>query len=243
MNNNDLVEKVRTSRIMTEQVSPSDERIFEAMSRVDRAHFVTLPEGTDIRFAAMMMYGEDISELSFAEQVYVDIPLPIGEDQTCSQPRVVAYLAKLLGLEDGMRVLEVGTGCGYQAAVLGELVSPNGMVVSVESRWSLCCLAQENLSRHFKEGYGKVVKAFFGDGSAGWESECPYDRILFTAGVHIPPQGKFSSALLANQVPHGILVYPQHIGSIIQEHYQQGTMVDRKEFQYAMFVDLQGKNS
>ncbi len=114
------------------------------------------------------------------EQAYVDSPLPIGEGQTISQPYIVAFMTEALQLSGGEKVLEIGTGSGYQAAVLAEIVSE---VCTIEIVASLGNQAAELLK---KLGYEKIhVK--IGDGYRGWPEQAPFDAILVTAAPeHIP---------------------------------------------------------
>ena len=107
---------------------------------------------------------------------YVDTPLPIGHDQTISQPAVVAFLTQVIRPGPGLRVLEVGTGSGYQAAVLAELVRE---VVSIERHGSLADSARDRLD---SLGYAKV-RVIHADASLGYPPEAPYDRILVTAAT------------------------------------------------------------
>jgi protein-L-isoaspartate(D-aspartate) O-methyltransferase len=116
-----------------------------------------------------------------ADQAYEDHPLPIGEGQTISQPYVVALMTEALRLKPTDRVLEVGTGSGYQAAVLAGLVKE---VWSVEIRKPL---ADEAAVRLKALGYGNV-RVKHGDGYFGWEEAAPFDAIIITAVAnHIPP--------------------------------------------------------
>jgi protein-L-isoaspartate(D-aspartate) O-methyltransferase len=114
-------------------------------------------------------------------QAYADSPLPIGYGQTISQPYIVAYMTELLQLEAGMRALEIGTGSGYQAAVLAEILDE---VFTIEIVPELASWGQENLRR---SGYERVrVKQ--ADGYYGWEEFAPFDAIVVTAAAdHIPP--------------------------------------------------------
>lgn len=117
----------------------------------------------------------------YRTSAYADHPLPIGEGQTISQPYVVALMTEALGLRSSDRVLEIGTGSGYQAAVLAEIVRE---VYSIEIRQRLA----ERASYRLKElGYDRV-KVRYGDGYFGWEERAPFDAIIITAAVnHIPP--------------------------------------------------------
>lgn len=117
----------------------------------------------------------------FAPRAYADEPLPIGEKQTISQPYIVASMTDTLALEGSERVLEIGAGSGYQAAILSLLARE---VIAVEALPALAASARERLSRL---GYAKV-RVVEGDGSLGWPDEAPYDAILVTAGAPaVPP--------------------------------------------------------
>ncbi|HUG99922.1 MAG TPA: protein-L-isoaspartate(D-aspartate) O-methyltransferase [Gammaproteobacteria bacterium] len=114
-------------------------------------------------------------------QAYSDRPLPIGYGQTISQPYIVAYMTELLRLEPGMRVLEIGTGSGYQAAVLAEFLD---QVYTIEIVRELARRGEDNLRR---AGY-EHVRVKQADGYHGWAEHAPYDAIVVTAAAdHIPP--------------------------------------------------------
>ncbi|HEY7504802.1 MAG TPA: protein-L-isoaspartate(D-aspartate) O-methyltransferase [Gemmatimonadales bacterium] len=127
---------------------------------------------------------------------YADTPLPIGHDQTISQPAVVAYMTQVINPRPGLRVLEVGTGSGYQAAVLAET---GARVWTIEI---FRALADEARARLQRLGYGRV-QVRHGDGYAGWPGVAPFDAIVVTAGADsIPP------ALVRQLAPGGRLVMP-----------------------------------
>ena len=137
-------------------------------------------------------------------RAYEDYPLPIGEGQTISQPYVVALMTEALKLAPTERVLEIGTGSGYQAAVLAELVKE---VYTIEIRKAL---ADTSAKRLRDLGYHNV-KVKYGDGYYGWEEHAPFDAIIITAAPnHIPPplikQLKEGGRLI---VPLGSTVYFQ----------------------------------
>lgn len=114
-------------------------------------------------------------------RAYGDHPLPIGEGQTISQPYVVALMTEALQLKGGEKVLEIGTGSGYQAAVLAEIVKE---VYTIEIRKTLATRAEETLR---DLGYGNV-KVRQADGYFGWKEYAPFDAIIITASTnHIPP--------------------------------------------------------
>lgn len=143
-------------------------------------------EARDITDAATLAAMKKVPRHEFVpqarrRQAYTDSPLPIGYGQTISQPYIVAYMTELLRLEPGMRVLEIGTGSGYQAAVLAEILED---VFTVEIIPELARWGRDNLHR---TGYDQVrVKQ--ADGYYGWAEFAPYDAIVVTAAAdHIPP--------------------------------------------------------
>lgn len=152
-----------------------DRRVLAAMERVPRHHFVPL---------------------ELAAVAYHDGPLPIGFDKTISQPFICALMTHLLAPEPDQVVLEVGTGLGYQAAVLAELAARVWSVEIVEE------LAGEAQSRLRRLGTSRVGIRI-GDGSRGWAEHAPYDRIMVTAAAARPPM-----ALLDQLRPGGHLVMP-----------------------------------
>lgn len=134
----------------------TDEAVLDAFREVPREQFVD-PE--------------------YRGQAYRDRALPIRCDQTISQPYMVAVMTRALELESGHRVLEIGTGSGYQTAIL---VALGGDVYTVEQHPQLAKWARNNLER---TGYADDVQFRVGDGSQGWPDHGPYDRILVTAGA------------------------------------------------------------
>jgi protein-L-isoaspartate(D-aspartate) O-methyltransferase len=161
------------------EVSPDFETVRRGM--VDRQI-----RGRGIRSARVLEAMESVPRHLFvpAEHVadaYRDSPLPIGGGQTISQPFMVAAMAEALWLEGRDRVLEVGAGCGYQAAVLSRLARE---VIAVEARHELAASTRERLPRL---GYANV-RIEESDGSLGWPADAPYDAILVTAGAPAVPQ-------------------------------------------------------
>lgn len=137
----------------------SDKLVLAAMRKVARHKFVP---------KEMVQYA------------YEDRPLPIGEEQTISQPYIVALMTELLELEGGERVLEIGTGSGYQAAILAEIA---GEVYTIEIIESLAMTAEKRLE---EVGYENITVKF-GDGYQGWEEHAPFDGVIVTAAPdHIP---------------------------------------------------------
>ncbi len=137
-----------------------DERVLGVMGKVPRHLFV--PE-------------------SLRRSAYADEPLPIGEGQTISQPYIVAYMTESLALEGGEKVLEIGTGSGYQTAVLAEIA---GTVFTVEIVETLARRARTVL-----DGLGYAnIHYRVGDGTAGWPEEAPFDAVIVTAAAATLPK-------------------------------------------------------
>lgn len=110
---------------------------------------------------------------------YRDTPLPIGDGQTISAPHMVAVMAEALDLREGHKVLEIGAGSGYNAAVMAELAGPTGRIVTLERHPSLA----EGASRVLAEAGYANVQVVVADGSRGYPEEAPYDRISVTCGA------------------------------------------------------------
>jgi protein-L-isoaspartate(D-aspartate) O-methyltransferase len=167
----------------------------------------------------------------FRAYAYADKPLPIGEGQTISQPFMVGAMTEALELTGSERVLEIGTGSGYQAAVLSLLARE---VISVESHTSLALAAQERLVRL---GYANV-HVHNGDGSLGFADAAPYDAILITAAApEIPP-------ILASQLHEGgrlvIPVGSQESQELLKARKENGVLHSRVLFD-CKFVLLLGR--
>jgi len=131
-----------------------------------------------------------------AGDAYADVPLPIGEGQTISQPYIVAAIAEALSLYGGEHVLEIGAGCGYLAAVLSLLAR---RVTAIESQPALAARARENIER-LRYRNVEIVE---GDGSAGWPAEAPYEAIAVSAAAPRVP-----TPLLEQVTENGRLVIP-----------------------------------
>ena len=116
---------------------------------------------------------------------YLDRPIPLEHGQTISAPHMVAILCEKMGLEKGMQVLEIGTGFGYNAAVVSEILGPEGHVYTIERIEKLKNIAEANLSR---TGYLDNVTVIYGDGTNGYKEKSPYDRIYATASAPKIPE-------------------------------------------------------
>lgn len=168
---------------------------------------------------------------AFVREAYADEPLPIGQGQTISQPFMVAAMAEALALEGNEHVLEVGAGCGYQAAVLSQLARD---VIAVEMQPALAASARERLQRL---GYTNV-RIEEGDGSEGWPADSPYDAILVTAGAPKVPHP------LTDQLSEGgrlvIPVGPPEHQDLLRIVKRDGRLVKRSLYA-CRFVPLVGR--
>lgn len=146
----------------------------------------------------------------FLEFAYEDKAFPIGAGQTISQPYTVAFQSQLLQVKKGDKILEVGTGSGYQASILYQM---GAKVFSIERQRALYTKAKEMLP---KAGY--LVKTFFGDGYKGLPAFAPFDKIIVTAGAPFIPE-----QLIEQLKPNGILVIP-----VDEDDYQIMTTVEKQ---------------
>lgn len=169
----------------------------------------------------------------YRREAYADHPLPIGEGQTISQPYVVALMTEALKLKATDHVLEIGTGSGYQAAVLAEIVRD---VKSIEIRRGL---AQSAAARLKELGYANVAVKY-GDGYFGWEEHAPFDAIIITASAnHIPPplvkQLKEGGRLI---LPLGSTVFYQTLTLVTK---RKGGELDVQQLDPVAFVPMTGE--
>ncbi len=188
----------------------SDTRVLEAMREVPRDEFVPDP----LRFAA-----------------YADGPLPIGHGQTISQPYMVAFMTEALELKPGDKVLEIGTGSGYQAAVLSRMTP---LVFSIEI---VCGLEKDARERLDRLGYG-MVRTRCGDGWRGWPEEAPFDAIVLTAAPESVPR-----PLLGQLRDGGRLVAPlgaRPPQSLVRLR-RRGKEFPREELMPVAFVPMTGE--
>ncbi len=191
----------------------TDEQVLEAMAKVARHAFVPP---------------------LLRHQSYEDGPLRIGCGQTISQPYIVAFMTQHLSVAPGMKVLEIGTGSGYQTAVLAEM---GAEIYTIERHEDLSDAAEVVLD---SLGYGECVTMRVDDGTLGWPEEAPFDRIIVTAaGPVIPPA--YAEQLAEN----GLLLMPvgQHrdVQKLILAEKRLGELV-QKEILDVTFVPLVGQD-
>lgn len=183
---NNHTRQVERDRMVDTQIvaeGVTDQGVLGAMRRVPRHRF--MPD-------------------SESEQAYGDFPLPIGYEQTISQPFIVAYMTQALKLKPDEKVLEIGTGSGYQAAILAELVAK---VFTIEIVEPLAKRAKETLTAL---GYRNVVLRT-GDGYQGWQEESPFDAIILTAAPHHIPSPLLEQLAIGGRLIVPVGTYPQRL--------------------------------
>lgn len=190
----------------------TDEKVLKAMKEVQRHKFV----------------GEALLNVA-----YQDSPLPIGYGQTISQPYIVAVMTELLDIKDDHKVLEIGTGSGYQAAILSKLALS---VITVERIPELYQQAKERLQNL---GYNNII-VINGDGTIGYKKYAPYDRIVVTAAAPEVPK-----SLIEQLALHGKMVIP--IGNRITQWLEiikkENDTIQREKREGVRFVPLLGKEA
>lgn len=191
-----------------------DPRVIEVMGKVPRHLFIP----------------REVRELA-----YIDRPLEIGEGQTISAPHMVAVMAEALDLRPGMKVLEIGGGSGYHAAVLAEMIRPGGKVYSVERIDSLARTERQNLQ---EAGYADIVDVIVGDGSTGLPEHAPYDRISVAAAAPKVPE-----PLLQQLADGGSLIVPvgEKGGQDLILVHRRGDKFEMSDLGAVIFVPLIGQ--
>ncbi|MGI5836083.1 MAG: protein-L-isoaspartate(D-aspartate) O-methyltransferase [Chloroflexota bacterium] len=189
----------------------TDTKVLKAMSNVPRDLFV-LPEHN--------------------AHAWQNIPLPIGEGQTISQPLVVGLMTQALGLQGAEKVLEIGTGSGYQCAILALL---SRRVISIERLENLATLARARLAQL---GYGNA-QVVVGDGTQGYPEEAPFDAVIVTAATQQVPK-----ALLEQLAEGGRLIAPvgSHTSQELLLYIKQGAEFTTKRLGVVRFVPLIGES-
>jgi protein-L-isoaspartate(D-aspartate) O-methyltransferase len=209
----DLQYQTARARMLDEQLRRRgirDELVLAAMGSVPRQEFI---------------------EERFRNEAYDDHPVPLANGQTVSQPYMVALMLQALRLKKDCTVLEIGTGTGYQAALLGEIASH---VISVERIESLAIAARENLHRL---GFDNV-EVIYGDGSLGYPPGSPYDRIIVAAAAPSIP-----SALVDQLAEGGVLLVPLGPSDVQVVHRitREGALTRTELLDACRFVPLIGE--
>ena len=193
-----------------------DKRIIESFKKVPRENFI---------------------RKEHLDEAYGDYPLAIGEGQTISQPTTVMIMTQALELRKGYRVMEIGAGSGYQAAIIARIIGDKGKVYALELIPQLARLARKNL----RKTRIKNVEVICTDGSKGYSKEAPYDRIIITAAAPKTPKH-----LLSQLKKGGILVAP--VGPLygqemikIKKFDDKGKKLKIENLGDFIFVPLKGK--
>ena len=203
-------EEKRRQMVQTQLMSRDivDEKVLRAMAKVPRHEFLPAE-----------LWNRD----------YDDTPLPIGENPTISQPYIVAYMIQALSLKKGDRVLEVGTGSGYQAALLAEIYEE---IYTVEVRPQL---ARKALAKLTELGYGDRVKIHIANGSLGYEEEAPFDGIIVAAATFNIPE-----PLIDQLAEKGKIIIPiggKELQTLVRATKINGKLTEEELFK-CMFVPL-----
>ncbi|MEK6839637.1 MAG: protein-L-isoaspartate(D-aspartate) O-methyltransferase [Nanoarchaeota archaeon] len=200
-----LIKYWKNNKIIT------DERVINAFAKVPR---------------------EDFLPKYLKERAYEDVALPIAGGQTISQPSTVMIMTQALAVESGHTVLEIGTGSGYQAAILSELVKPKGHVYTTEINKEAYEFGKKNLKQY------KNIAVIFSDGSMGAEAYAPFDRIILTAASPSIPE-----PLIKQLKDKGIIIAP--LGTPYEQKMviatKRGKHLTTKSIGEFVFVPLTGK--
>jgi protein-L-isoaspartate(D-aspartate) O-methyltransferase len=191
-----------------------------------------------VREAMEAVPREEFVPKSNRSYAYLDRPLPIGKGQTISAPHMVSMICEMLELKEGLKILEIGSGFGYNAAVVAQIIGKKGHLYSIERISALADIARENLKR---TGLGDNITIIVGDGTKGYKKEAPYDRIYGTASAPSVPeplkeQLKIGGIML---IPVGEQQYFQDLVSIKRKSEDK---FDRKNLGGVAFVPMIGKH-
>jgi protein-L-isoaspartate(D-aspartate) O-methyltransferase len=212
--NDALAARVAAKALFYLDGSPRSNRVSAALRAVDRAEFIPL---------------------EYRDRAYHDDALPIGWGQTCSQPSMVAFMLDKLLIDAGMRLLEVGAGSGYAAAVAAALVGPSGSILACEILPELASMCRSNTAR-----WRDVIEVRQADGSTALDEREGFDRIILSAGVHLP---RFKEDPLLDALKDdGVLLYPETMGQLTRVRKTPEGLV-RDSWGGVVFVPLKGENA
>ena len=194
----------------------TDERILSAFEKIKRENFIL----------------ED-----YLDEAYGDYPLPIHKGQTISQPTTIMLMTQALEPKPGQKILEIGAGSGYQAALLASVVGEKGKVITTEIIPELAEFAKQNIEKAKKAGITNV-EVIHADGSNGYAKEAPYDRIMITAACP-----KFPEHLLEQLKIDGIIVAPvaSMFDQVMIKAIKHKNIVEKKNLGFFRFVPLKGE--
>jgi len=185
-----------------------------------------------VRKALLSVPREEFVLPEYRMMAYEDRPLPLFAGATISAPHMVAMMCELIEPRPGMKILEVGAGSGYHAAVCAEAIERRGRVYTIEIVKELAVYAAQNIERL---GYWGVVEVFHGDGRRGLERHAPFDAIIVTAAASAIPR-----PLIDQLRDGGILVIPveEGVGQVLYRVVKRGEKVEKRAVTYVLFVPL-----
>ena len=185
-----------------------------------------------VRKALLSVPREEFVLPEYRMMAYEDRPLPLFAGATISAPHMVAMMCELIEPRSGMKILEVGAGSGYHAAVCAEAIERRGKVYTIEIVKELAVYAAQNIERL---GYWGVVEVFHGDGRRGLERHAPFDAVIVTAAASGIPR-----TLVDQLRDGGVLVIPveEGAGQVLYRVVKRGEKIEKRAITYVLFVPL-----
>jgi protein-L-isoaspartate(D-aspartate) O-methyltransferase len=185
-----------------------------------------------VRKALLSVPREEFVLPEYRMMAYEDRPLPLFAGATISAPHMVAMMCELIEPRTGMKILEVGTGSGYHAAVCAEAIERRGKVYTIEIVKELAVYAAQNIERL---GYWGVVEVFHGDGRRGLERHAPFDAVIVTAAASGIPR-----TLVDQLRDGGVLVIPveEGAGQVLYRVVKRGEKIEKRAVTHVLFVPL-----
>jgi protein-L-isoaspartate(D-aspartate) O-methyltransferase len=185
-----------------------------------------------VRKALLSVPREEFVLPEYRMMAYEDRPLPLFAGATISAPHMVAMMCELIEPRTGMKILEVGAGSGYHAAVCAEAIERRGKVYTIEIVKELAVYAAQNIERL---GYWGAVEVFHGDGRRGLERHAPFDAVIVTAAASGIPR-----TLVDQLRDGGVLVIPveEGAGQVLYRVVKRGEKIEKRAITYVLFVPL-----